>query len=306
MFSKIGFGTWPLGGRAYGAIDDSTAIAALEQAIDYGVRLFDTANIYGDGRAEKLLGKVVSGIPDVLIVSKAGYIAEMKPEQNFTPTYLKSSLEGSLERLNLNCIDIFLLHSPHQKVLIDGHAFDVMEEMKRQGIVNKTGVSLRSVNDFELALKYSGCQVIEVIFNLLDQRPIDTGLLDQASQRGIEIIARVPLCFGLLTNKYKVGSVFPVGDQRSRWTREQMDSWIQGSECFNFLVHSERSLTQAAIAFCVNCQGVKYTIPGMKTPEQVRHNVVSSQSNYRLTAAEFSQVRKLWSSLKELPLKVRG
>ncbi|MBC6478980.1 MAG: aldo/keto reductase [Hormoscilla sp. GM7CHS1pb] len=305
MNFPIGFGTWPLGGRAYGTVKESVAISALEQAINYGVRLFDTANIYGDGRAEKLLGKAVSGVPDALIVSKAGYIAEMRSEQDFTKDYLEASLEGSLRRLNRSYLDIFLLHSPHRELLLDGQIFDIMNQMKKQGIVKKTGVSLRSVNDFKLALKWSECQVIEVILNLLDQRPIDTGLLDLAGQRGIEIIARVPLCFGILTGKYKVGSVFSVGDQRSRWTREQIDSWIKGAECFNFIVHSGRSLAQAAIAFCVRCKGVTYTIPGMKTPEQVHHNVVSCQPNYRLTDAELSHVRKLWSGIKELPQKAR-
>jgi len=301
MNKKIGFGTWPLGGLAYGQVKESIALATIETAIDNGIRFFDTANIYGDGKVEKYLGRIISTIPDAIIVSKCGYISEKGTDQNFTESYLSRSLDNSLQRLRKNKIDILLLHSPPEEIIRNGRACEIMDTLRQNGLVVKTGISLRSIDTFEAALKWEGCSVIEVILNLLDQRPIDDGLIEKAYEQGVDVIARVPLCFGILSGIHQIGATFSVDDQRSRWSRNQIDNWIGGAERFRFLENSSRSLLQAALAFCISFKEVTYAIPGMKTPEQVRHNILAASSECLLSSLERNKIRQIWNTLKLLP-----
>jgi aryl-alcohol dehydrogenase-like predicted oxidoreductase len=297
----IGFGTWPLGGRAYGPVDLATAVAALERAYQVGVRLFDTANIYGDGRAEDLLGRSVAGHEDAVIVSKAGYISETESQQDFSESHILRSVEGSLMRLRRNNLDVLLLHSPPKEVLLHGHANNILDRLREKGLVQQTGVSLRSIYDYEAALSWDACTVIEVIFNLLDQRAIETGLLEQARQRKITIIARVPLCFGFLSGAHSISSTYSTTDQRNRWPREQIEKWMIGTQQFQFLSRFDRSMTQAALAFCIAVPGVNYVIPGMKSPLQVEHNVAACDQALQLTKEELDVARATWSKLKHIP-----
>lgn len=299
--STIGFGTWPLGGRSYGPVEESVAIAAIEKALDLGVMLFDTANIYGDGRVEELLGRTLSTLNDVIIVSKVGYISESESRQDFSESHMRRSVEGSLRRLKRNKLEVLLLHSPTQDVLLDKDVCKTLLGFRREGIVERTGVSLRTLDSFEAAIKCDDCSVIELILNLLDQRPIDLDLLERAAKHNIEIIARVPLCFGFLSGHYQLGDTFSPSDQRSRWAREQLDKWITGAERFRFLEHPRRSMTQAALAFCIGLPGVTYVIPGMKTPAQVEHNLAAGCPEYWLTKSEMSKARHIWQGLKHIP-----
>jgi aryl-alcohol dehydrogenase-like predicted oxidoreductase len=304
--SPIGFGTWPLGGRAYGPVEESVAVAAIEKALELGIRLFDTANIYGDGRAEELLGRTISGLDNVIIISKVGYLTEVGSDQDFSESHMRYSVEGSLRRLRRNKLEALLLHSPTEDVLLQGEAFKTLSRFKQEGIVEQTGVSLRTLDSFEAVIDHGDCTMIELILNLLDQRPIDKCLLQRAMERNIQIIARVPLCFGLLSGGYQSGHTFASDDQRSRWPHDQLDKWIMGVERFRFLEQSWRSMTQAALAFCIGVPGVSYAIPGMKTPEQVEHNVVAGNPLYRLTSSEMSTTRHLWQDLKHIPPQPRS
>lgn len=298
---RIGFGTWPLGGRSYGAVEESVAIAAIEKAIELGVRLFDTANIYGDGRAEDLLGRTIATLDDAIIVSKAGYLTELDSRQDFSEEHLLRSVEGSLKRLRRSQLDILLLHSPPKDTLLNGTVCEALNRIREEGIAAQTGVSLRTLDDFEAALACDGCTTIEMIFNLLDQRPIDLGLPEKAAQQGTQIIARVPLCFGFLSGLHQVGATYSPGDQRNRWSRDQLDAWISGAEHFCFLSNPNRSMTQAALAFCIAWPSVSYAIPGMKTPEQVEHNVAAAHQKCQLSETEIASARHVWNSLKHVP-----
>lgn len=301
MSNPIGFGTWPLGGQAYGPIKDEVAIYALEEAIEQGIVLFDTADIYGDGKAETLLGQTINNKPDVIIVSKAGYISESKSDQDFSEKSIRLALDGSLKRLNRHVLDIFLLHSPTSDELKKGKVQILFDNLREEGIVSKTGISLRNINTFKLALEWPGCQVIELIFNLLDQRPLDLGIIKEAKERNIKIIARVPLCFGFLCGKYRRNMSFPKNDQRRRWSRKQINAWIDGANEFSFLKLPNRSITQAALAFCLSIDGISWVIPGMKTNEQVKHNVIAGEPELSLTESEFIKARCIWQSLKHIP-----
>ena len=299
--SPIGFGTWPLGGQAYGPVVAGAAVEALSTALDSGIRLFDTADIYGNGRAEEFLGRVISKHPDTVIVSKAGYLTENGSEQSFSATHLRSALEGSLRRLGRDELDVFLLHSPLEAVLASGDAFLVLDRLREEGLVKRTGVSLRTVDSWNLALKWPQCEVVEVILNLLDQRPMDAGLLDRAAESNIDVIARVPLCFGFLSGKHTPGASFEPNDQRSRWPRVQLDAWIEAAERYRFLERNDRSLAQSALAFCCCLPGVRWVIPGMKSVGQVLHNVRGGWEENRLSIQELQTVRRVWQCISHLP-----
>jgi len=298
---QIGFGTWPLGGSAYGPVAEEAAVGSLTAALDSGISLFDTADIYGSGRAEEILGRVLTKAQCVLIVSKAGYLSESGGEQSFSERYLRRALEGSLRRLQREYLDVFLLHSPPEEILRCGDAFLTLDRFRDAGLVKRTGVSLRTVDSWELALKWPHCDVIEVILNLLDQRPMDVGLLDKTAELGISVIARVPLCFGFLSGNHPLGSSFNSNDQRSRWPHQQVDAWIEAAERYRFLVHDQRSLAQSALAFCCCMPGVEWVIPGMKSVEQVVHNVRGGHKDSQLSTDELRMVRDIWQSLSFLP-----
>lgn len=293
----LGFGTWALGGRAYGPVPEVQAHAAIEAALDHGVRLFDTADIYGDGRAEQILGIAIAGVPDVAIVSKGGYLAEGRSDQNFSHAYLRDAAERSLTRLRQSELNTYLLHSPPEEVLERGEAFDALDRLRDAGLVRKTGVSLRTFDRFPAVLRWKGCNVVETVFNLLDQRFLDSGFLDEAHRRDIDVIARAPLCFGLLSGKHRAGAVFLDPDQRSRWSRLQIDRWISATESFRFLEHTDRSMTQAALAFCIQAPGITWTIPGMKNCKQVEDALAARDQHRLLTRDEIAAARQAWRLL---------
>lgn len=302
----IGFGTWPLGGRAYGVVDPPDAIAALERAIDRGIRLFDTADIYGDGRAEGFIGDVVPDRSEFLVITKVGYVSELGGGQCFSSDYIRRAVKNSTNRLNRRRLDVLLLHSPPESVLRSGEAFEEFDRLLEEGAIAHAGVSLRTVSDWKWAVQWANCKYVEVILNLLDQRPIDVGLVEFAHAHGMSVIARVPLCFGLLSGRHESGARFNAGDQRSRWPPEQMDAWISSAARFRFLERRGRSMTRAALAFCCGLGEAVCPIPGMKSVEQVDHNVGGCAVENALSDSEMRACREIWRELTWLPPDARS
>ena len=295
---SIGLGTWALGGKAYGNVEKDVALRTIQEAMRIGVRVFDTANIYGDGYAEELIGKTLQNDEEITIITKVGYVKEFSYKQDFSEKAIISSIRGSMERLQRNTLDVVLLHSPDVTVINNKKVRLALESLVNQGIIKKIGVSLRHVDQIPYAASWDACSVIEVIFNLLDQRILDYGYLDLCHENSIDVIAKVPLCFGILTGKYTVGHRF--SDQRSRWPIEQMNRWINGAKLFSFLETENRTLSQAALSFCNYHDGITYVIPGAKSPEQLIENTANS----RLSENEMSEIRSIWKKHKHLILPV--
>ena len=292
--SRFGFGTWSHGGRAYGVVSEADAQEAIKMGLAHGIRTFDTADIYGDGRAEKILGAALCDAPEIRVITKVGYLSEVGSNQDFSAKYLQIALHKSLFRLSRSCIDVFLLHSPPRSALIDCEVLETLRQFQRQGRIKEWGVSLRSFEHIDDVLKLEDCRYVEVVFNLLDQRPLDSSFFSETSRAGIKVIARVPLCFGLLGEKYDVGHRFQAPDQRARWPQRQIDRWIEAAKAFRFLVNEHRSMSQAAIAFCFSVPEIHLVIPGMKTPDQVLHNVQAVNPAAGLSPEEFALARQVW------------
>lgn len=280
--SVIGFGAWGIGGyqpgqtAAYGETDDQQSLAALAQAKEVGISFFDTADLYGNGHSETLLGKAFGHCRDqVVLATKAGYTAPTA-QQAFEPQHLRRSLHQSLKRLRSDYVDLFQLHDPSPVLLQDNPAiWDTMQGLKKEGLVRAIGISLRSPTDGLILCSQYQPDCVQVNFNLIDQRLLDTGLLNQAVNQQIALVIRTPLCFGFLTGTYGTAD-FAEGDHRSRWSVEQRQRWHQAQQQFQacFAPDSQATPAQQALRFCLSYP-VTTLIPGILTPAQAQENALA-------------------------------
>lgn len=272
--SSLGFGTWALGGDSYGPVSDIISTKALKCAFGIGVNFFDTADIYGSGHSEELLGKAFKNCrEDVIISTKAGYTDYSSRSQDFSEKYIRKSLNNSLRRLKSEYVDIFFLHSPPQEVILADQLNEVLENLKESGKIKYSGVSVRTPDDGILALRHGNYDFIQVTFNLIELRAIENGLLREATYQNIGLIAKAPLCYGFLTGKYTKDTMFPNNDHRYYLNKEQRNHWIDKTTLFQFLnIDGKNTLAQSALRFCLDYGPAVLAIPGIKTVEQVYEN----------------------------------
>jgi aryl-alcohol dehydrogenase-like predicted oxidoreductase len=282
--SEIGFGTWGLGGDhegavAYGATDDAVSRAALERALALGINFYDTADFYGHGHSETLLGQAFGTVRQrVLYATKGGLLKDGRT-QDFSPGHLRRALEASLLRLNAAQADLYQLHSPALDELRGNRILlDTLDAFRREGLVRAVGISVRAPADGLEALNLYAFDAMQVNFNLTDQRALDCGLFEQAERAGCGIIARTPLCFGFLTGAFDADSAFPPGDHRLRWSREQRQRWADSLHRFTAALLQDLPQTpaQLALRYCLSFPAVSCAIPGMLTPAQVDENAAAS------------------------------
>ncbi|HXG12145.1 MAG TPA: aldo/keto reductase [Gemmataceae bacterium] len=298
--SEIGFGTWGLGGShggavAYGPTDDRESLRALRRAWELGVTFYDTADLYGHGHSEVLLGQALAEVRGrAVIATKAGFL-NAEGAQDFAPRHLTAALEGSLRRLGTEYVDLFLLHSPPLDSLrSDPGPLRWLEDVKRSGRARAIGISVRSPDDGLTVVRECALDAIQVNFNLADQRAARNGLLDLCAERGVGVIVRTPLCFGFLTGAFADPAGFDSSDHRSRWPAEQRARWHQAAEVFaRFRADGGQTPAQFALRFCLSYPAVWTVIPGMLTAAQVEENVRASDLG-PLTAAELKQVEEVY------------
>jgi aryl-alcohol dehydrogenase-like predicted oxidoreductase len=283
--SEIGFGTWGLGGNvggavAYGPADDVESLRALRQALESGITFYETADLYGFGHSEQLLGQAFAARrQEVIIATKAG-IVTARGEQDFSEAHLRAALAGSRKRLQTDYVDAFLLHNPPLALFEQNpQLIAFMESLQREGQIRAWGVSLRSPNDGPGFITRFGCPIVQVNFNLTDQRARQNGLLDLCAQQQTGCIIRTPLCFGFLTGQYGADTDFNSADHRRLWAPEQRRLWADASRAFNAAVNPipEQTPAQIALRFCLSYPGVSTTIPGMLTDAHVRDNAGASR-----------------------------
>ncbi len=281
--SEIGFGAWGIGGNAegaigYGATDDALSKDSLREAVEHGITFFDTANLYGFGHSEKLIGETFRDMRDkVVLATKVGFLGPNGP-QDFSPQHLHDSLEMSLQRLQTDHVDLYQLHNPPVSLFQeDGNTLETLRTLQRQGKIRAFGVSLRTPDDGLTLVRDFGISCVQVNFNLVDQRALVHGLLDLCAKEGIGLIIRTPLCFGFLSGKYSADSAFGEEDHRSQWSREQLALWAGANRSFQNVLGSETGTeAQLALRFCLSFPGVSTVIPGMLMPQHVRENAMAS------------------------------
>ena len=278
---EIGFGTWGLGGTAYGPVDESVAEAALLRALELGVDFFDTSDMYGDGRSEELLGRVFQGRRDqILLATKGGNLPHsgMHMPQDFSARHLSAALDRSLARLRTDHVDLYQLHSP---VLSDlernAEVIPLLQGWVRAGKIRTFGISVRSPADGLAAIQRFGFPVVQVNFNMIDQRAAENGLFALAREKGAGLIARTPLVFGYLTGALSGNEKFAGVDHRANWPADQLKRWAEAPRLFDFLaLPGRRSIVQACLRFCLDQDAVSTVIPGMMAPREVDENAQAS------------------------------
>jgi aryl-alcohol dehydrogenase-like predicted oxidoreductase len=293
--STIGFGAWAIGGMNWGKTDDSVSIKALKEAIDQGVMLVDTADIYGHGHSEKLIAEVTRecGKGNISIATKAGndfYHATPEDDhgmgpiiQTYTKEYIIFAAEQSLKRLKQETLDILQLHSPDQKNLEKDEPWEALEQLKKQGKILHAGWSVQSFQETAhahiLDVHYDILDAIQVRYNLLE-RKAEEMLLPKAIQYGIGVIVRIPLLFGLLTGKFDRATRFREDDhRRMNLSPEKLNRYLVELERISplFERYPDQTKAQVSLRFCITNPACHVAIPGAKNPAQVIDNCASSE-----------------------------
>jgi len=275
--SEIGFGTWGLGGVAYGPVDDAESRAALDYAFEQGVNFYDTSDLYGDGHAEAILGEVFRRRRDqVVMATKGGMLphATFEMPQDFSRAHLNRALDASLARLGSDYVDIYQLHSPPIDLPSWDEVRGTLHSMVASGKVRSAAISTRSPADALVAIEQLGFRVIEVNFNMIDQRAVTSGLFARCVELSVGVIARTPLCFGYLAGTMTGDETLTPGDHRANWPKEQLRRWAQSPRLFAPLVDGRgRTISQLALQYCLSEPAVSTAIPGMLTRTQARENI---------------------------------
>mgnify|MGYP001384550590 CR=1 FL=1 len=283
QLSSIGLGCWQLGGD-FGEISDETAHKILMRAIEEGIRFFDTADVYGAGQSERLLGRYISQRDDVVIATKYGRGQGTYPD-NYNFNNLRDSVLRSQDRLERDTIDLLQLHCVPFDVLKKRDIFDWLEELKAEGQITSFGASVETIEEADFCIEHSNVASLQIIFNLLRQEATRS-LFDSALENDVGIIARLPLASGLLTGKFSADSTFEEGDHRN--FNKDGDAFNVG-ETFSGLTLEKGvelvskindnykpdalSMVQLALRWCLDHSAVTSVIAGASKPDQVSQNV---------------------------------
>lgn len=279
--SEIGFGAWAIGGDAWGPVEDARSKMALERALELGVTFIDTADVYGDGHSEKLVGEVIKGKRDqVVVATKGGLIGHHRDPQG-EPVYDRpekviEAFEASLRRLGTDYLDVYFDHIWWDKEEETEAFLTAFAQLKREGRVRAVGVSTDSSDYVKHFNRDGGLDVVQLDYSILN-RNAEKEILPYCQEQGIGVVVRGPLRMGLLTGKFTPDTNFPEGDVRKGWPQEE---WFRESlekvEELRDLETDEQTLGQLALRFVLDHPAVSVAIPGAKTPEQVEANVAAS------------------------------
>ena len=293
--SEIGFGAWGIGGQipgkySYGITDDLISLEALREALDCGINFYDTANIYGNGHSEELLGKAFYNVREQVVIATKCGLQNFESEPNFSQSAIVQSVDSSLRRLNSDYIDLLQLHDPHPNFADNEVLIHTLVSLRSSGKIRAFGVSVKSPSD-GLHFVSGPWESIQCNLNMIDLRALESGLLTKSIECNIAIIARTPLAFGFLSGLLTHENLtFPENDHRSRWSQTQLLKWATAPEVFSKINVSEtRSLSQLAIKFCTSLPGITSVIPGMLTASEVIENAAVSKIP-DLTKDEINQI----------------
>jgi aryl-alcohol dehydrogenase-like predicted oxidoreductase len=280
--SEVGFGGWSIGGKDYGPTYDRESVAAIHRALDLGVTFFDTADMYGDGRSERLFGETLAGLGGrVVIATKGGYDVARGLVKDFSRAHLESAVQASLKRLKVDIIDLYQLHNPAIELLRQGEVFEIVEDFQRRGLIRHYGLSVSDVESARLVMARGTAATLQLVHNLL--RPqILQAIAPEVERAGVGIIVRTPIEYGILSGKYAVGAHFHATDHRAtRWTPEAFASLLRRVESFRFMVRGPvRTLAEAAVRYVLTSPIVSTVIPGIKTSAQIEEFARASDPPY--------------------------
>ena len=283
--STIGFGAWGIGGPAmagdipigWGKVDDKTSTLALKKSLDRGINFYDTANFYGLGHSEELLGKGFGNRQDVIIASKVGHRLDENQSiyLDYSKKHIIEACEQSLKRLKRDVIDYHQLHTAKVLDFENGECIEAMEQLKKEGKIRYWGVSLNTFNpepEADYLLENNLGDGLQIVFNIINQKA--KHIIDKSLELSKGIIARMPLQFGLLTGKFDADSKFPQDDHRAfRFNKEILKkSLLALEDIWDTTSDYNLSKTSLSLSFITSYRGVSTVIPGIKTEQQALDN----------------------------------
>jgi aryl-alcohol dehydrogenase-like predicted oxidoreductase len=286
--SAISFGSWAIGGT-WGTVDDAESLKTLNSALEQGITFFDTADVYGDGRSERLLAKLRKEHRHVAftIATKTGRRLDPHVAEGYNRKNLTAFVERSLKNLEMEALDLVQLHCPPWEVYYTPEVFEVMDDLVKAGKVRYYGVSVEKVEEALKAINYPNVATVQIIFNIFRQRPMEL-FFEQAKLHNIGILARVPLSSGLLTGKMKPETKFEADDHRAfnrdgaafdkgeTFSGVQYERGLQAVEELRSLVPQGMSMAQFALRWILMHDAVSCAIPGGKHPGQVQDNAAAA------------------------------
>jgi aryl-alcohol dehydrogenase-like predicted oxidoreductase len=302
--SEVGFGAWAIG-SAWGKVDDSESLAALHKAVDLGVTFIDTADVYGDGRSERLIGRLLKERTETIhVATKAGRKLQPHVAEKYTGRNIQKFAEASLRNLKVDAIDLLQLHCPPTPVYYMPELFEEMDRLVKSGKIRNYGVSVEKVEEALKAIEYPGVKSVQIIFNMFRQRPAELFFREAAARR-IAVIARVPLASGLLTGKMTAGSRFAPDDHRYFNRRGQsfdrgetfsgvdFDKGVKAVEELKRIIPFSMTMCQFALRWILMFEAVSCVIPGAKKVSQVEDNCRASGFP-RIPGAVMRQARSIY------------
>jgi aryl-alcohol dehydrogenase-like predicted oxidoreductase len=281
IVSEVGFGAWALGSSQSGSTDDATALKAIAKAVELGCNFFDTADVYGLGHSEEIVGQGLAEIGklnEVIIATKVGGSMDDNPV-SLTEDYIRNALQNSLKRLRRDYIDLYQLHNPYRQIIVQGQVFDIFEKLKQEGLIRHYGVTVHNVAEGIAALKNGKPETIQIVYNmysLIQSHNPAEQLFPSAKEENVGIITREPLANGFLTGKIKQDTVFSEGDVRGSWQATHRSFKLRITDALRFLEQPNRTMSQASLRFVLDEPFVSTCVVGIKTPKQAEENLSAS------------------------------
>ncbi len=306
--SEIGFGAWQIGG-SWGDVSEADGRAALNAALDAGMTFIDTADVYGDGRSEKLVAEVLRerGGLRPMVATKAGRRLNPHVAEGYTKANLESFIDRSLNNLEVDSLDLVQLHCPPTEALYNQEVFEGLEELKQAGKIKNYGVSVEKVEEALKAIEYPGVASIQIIYNMFRQRPADLFFV-QAMRKQIAVIARVPLASGLLSGKITRDTRFASDDHRNYNRHGEMfdvgetfagvpfEVGLEAVEEVRKLVPEGETMAAFALRWILMNEAVTVVIPGARNAAQAKANAAAADLP-PLTPDAMAAVREIYLRL---------
>ncbi len=284
--SEVSFGTWAIGGT-WGEVHDDESLRALQVAMDEGVNFFDTADVYGNGHSEELLAKATKGKEaDIHIATKFCRQGDILDPKTYSEEVVRKYCEDSLRRLQRDYIDLYQIHCPPTEILEDGRVYEVLDKLQAEGKIRYYGVSVESADQGLLCLQNENVRALQVIFNIFRQKPLEE-LFPLALQKGVGILARLPLASGLLTGKFSEESTFAEDDHRTfnrngdafnvgeTFAGLEFAKGVELSRELQWIAEGRDTMAQAALRWILDQDEVSCIIPGFKNVHQVKQNLAA-------------------------------
>lgn len=285
--SEVGFGAWQIGAD-WGDVADDDAMATLEAAVEAGVTFFDTADVYGDGRSERLVGRLLAEHPEagLFVATKMGRRLDQTVE-NYSPEHFRAWNDRSRENLGVDTLPLVQLHCPPTDLYYRPEVFEDLDAMVAEGRIAAYGVSVERVEEALKAIEYPGVATVQIIYNMFRQRPAAL-FFEEAAKRGVGVIVRVPLASGLLSGKYTRETSFAADDHRNfnrhgesfdvgeTFAGVPFEVGLDAVEELRGLVPPDAALAAFALRWILMHPAVSTVIPGARSPEQARGNAAAA------------------------------